>query len=1030
MKAEKQHLENSNIAMYLEKEWKRFLLNYNSENDLEKNFNSLYKRSLYRKSIQICDSLAEQLEELNEELIPKVREIVKNASESAYSSKIEAETKFAHLEFPGDMDEFGRKLADLDKETQNLESSDEQEQDMSNLLRSYANIAQGYESINKEYVKFGDKAKNNRDSLQKAYASLKSTRDELNEDMAKMVMNLDAIVTLKTKTNTLERTINSESSSSLIPKINEIKEEWKTLLSNIEKLKIEREKSEHSHIEWMKKKELLLRYKDQWKRETVEVHRKGEKAEEAYKQLFDDFEFEKAEEISLLWIDNYDKATNQLTGIIKEKAEQFEKECKVLVETLNKIQRHTDKTENINTYNQNYQKGFLAYKQEDYIMANAHFESISKTLPNFIRQLEVKHASEDLIKSLNDNRRRTDEPDDFDKYEENFQSGMTAFNEKDYQKAEQHFGSINKTLPEFINKLKIRHFSDDCESFVKVEKWDELEKFILDWQKELPPDGVEIKNKYLDVTKKGKKKQKCLNDFQNANKNNGFESLSKMEKILDDWCQVADDDLLFKSANNLYNNLKTLNNDIQMKRWKEALNLSLEILNGDAYGEFGKSCGMARNSLDKSITRILDDVKEKATQNGLSLQKQFEAWEKVKSEANEILKVVPQNVKAENCIREVQDEKKRLQRQAMDDWRTAIQEKATYNAIELEAKEKIAFLKANYNTNDNDYIQLLNIMSDCKELHGLVKDLDMKEDNDVPDTQLRKITEKADAILKIINPSVFASACKELIKKNKYTITLPDGNEIVLLPVKKNTGEIFWMSECEITQKQYASLINGKFWESISELNNVTWFGEKLNNIIFFIKRNMKSYPSKKYKDDNFPVQSIDWHEAMAWCEILNWYVKNTNLLKESNYVLRLPTVTEWELACNQEFGYNINNSKTPQNVNSLSINKLGFKGLIGNVSEWSIESVNENDKPYFESPLGFSYTKRKDKDINRIHMGGAFENKTNVDNRKFIFGEKGGMLQEVTIRDAEGQQKTIMRYKQGKTSPEIGFRIVWGPIP
>lgn len=989
----KQSLENAKVVIYLEEEWKRFLQNYDSKNDLKKNFNSLYTRSLYKKSIQICDSLNEQLEELNKKLIPKVIEIVKKASESAYSSKKAAEDHFSGLEFPDVMDGLGTKLADLDKRIQNLESSDVQEQDVSNLVGSYMDIAQGYESIKEEYVKLGNEAINNRERLQKAYASLKNTRDKLNEDEAKMVMEPKAINTLKNKTNTLESAINNESSSSLLPKINKIQEEWETLLSKIEILIEKRKASEESHAEWMKKKELLLRYKDQWKPETVKIHTEGEEAEEKYQQLMNNFEFEKAEEISLLWIDNYDKATNQLTVIIKKKAEELEKECRDLIETLNKIKRHTDRTEIINTYNQNYQKGLDAFKKEDYITANAYFENISETLPNFNRQLEVKHTSEDLIKSLNDNRRQTDEPDAFNKYNAEFQKGLTAFDNKDYLEAEQHFGSINKILPEFINNLKISHFSEDCESFVKVEKWDDLEKFILDWQKELPPEGVEIKKKYLNIVKKGKKKQKCLNDFQNANKSDGFESLNKMEKILDDWRQVADDDLLFNSANNLYNILKTLNNTIQAKRWKEALNLSFEILHGDAYREFGKSCEMARNSLDKSITSILDDAKEIATQNGLSLQKRFESWEKVKFEAEDIQKLVPQNVKAEKCIREVQDEKKKLQRQALNDWRTAIQEKATYNAIELDAQEKIAFLKANYNTNDNDYTQLLNIMSNCKELHGLVKDLDMKEENDISDAQLRKITEKADEILKIINPSAFASACKEKAnsKQKKRIIRLPGGHEIIMIPVKNSSDNMFWISENEITQSQYLDVMESRIW---NETRIQPWFNASAKVVNSF-KKNMKNHPVKNIQN-NMPVHSITWDEAFVWCEMLNRHINlNRQQFKENAFVLRLPTVDEWKKA--------------------RAFDNAKFKKLNNHLSEWTIEAMEANQH-YYAAPQCFSKQKKA---LSRIHI-----------NDNMISSEPAGIITNIELAPGiEGKKRSIDQYSPGKGLPNIGFRVVWGPV-
>jgi formylglycine-generating enzyme required for sulfatase activity len=105
------------------------------------------------------------------------------------------------------------------------------------------------------------------------------------------------------------------------------------------------------------------------------------------------------------------------------------------------------------------------------------------------------------------------------------------------------------------------------------------------------------------------------------------------------------------------------------------------------------------------------------------------------------------------------------------------------------------------------------------------------------------------------------------------------------------------------------------------------------------------------FKGDNNPVETVSWHDAVAYCAKLTEKEKAAGRLPVG-YEYRLPTEAEWEYACRAgtttvfSFGddesklgeyawYSNNSSNTTHPVGQKKPNRWGLYDMHGNVFEW-----------------------------------------------------------------------------------------------
>lgn len=134
----------------------------------------------------------------------------------------------------------------------------------------------------------------------------------------------------------------------------------------------------------------------------------------------------------------------------------------------------------------------------------------------------------------------------------------------------------------------------------------------------------------------------------------------------------------------------------------------------------------------------------------------------------------------------------------------------------------------------------------------------------------------------------------------------------------------FWMSETEITQKQ--------------------WFEIMGNN------------PSE-FKNVNNPVENVSWSDALEFCKRLN-AIEQTNNELPDGYVYSLPTEAQWEYACKsgttsswagdlEQMAWCKHNSDgKPTEVAQKQSNAWGFFDMHGNLWEWCSDRYDSN---YYE---------------------------------------------------------------------------------
>lgn len=245
----------------------------------------------------------------------------------------------------------------------------------------------------------------------------------------------------------------------------------------------------------------------------------------------------------------------------------------------------------------------------------------------------------------------------------------------------------------------------------------------------------------------------------------------------------------------------------------------------------------------------------------------------------------------------------------------------------------------------------------------------------------------------------------------KYPWTIP-GTNIELLPVEPGSFEIgtknddptretddiqvfkvtipysFWMAKLETQQKIYEEIM---------------W----MNPSLF------------KNSDGSLPVERMTWQNAMEFCKKITQREKAANRLPDG-YAYRLPTEAEWEYCCRAatELPYHFGSSKSELTdyawINSNSSlmthkpgekkpNGWGFYDMLGNVSEWCLDSFGS----YAITPPMINLSKPRPKQAKFVARGGAWDKESNESRCASRFIAPNGLFKR----------------------NDIGFRIVLAPV-
>jgi formylglycine-generating enzyme required for sulfatase activity len=193
----------------------------------------------------------------------------------------------------------------------------------------------------------------------------------------------------------------------------------------------------------------------------------------------------------------------------------------------------------------------------------------------------------------------------------------------------------------------------------------------------------------------------------------------------------------------------------------------------------------------------------------------------------------------------------------------------------------------------------------------------------------------------------------------------------------------FWMGVTEVTQAQYQALMGGS-------------------------------------GGGNYPVSSLNWHEARAYCALLTAEQTASGNIP-AGYEYRLPTEAEWEYACragtttefntgtalfcnDAKFGYSYHsnsscNSNGTVPVGSYAPNAWGLYDMHGNVWEWCLDSYASYTAGAVTDPFVTGGP-------NRVIRGGSW----------YIY--------------SHGCRSAIRGYgNPGITDDGVGFRVVLAPV-
>jgi formylglycine-generating enzyme required for sulfatase activity len=224
----------------------------------------------------------------------------------------------------------------------------------------------------------------------------------------------------------------------------------------------------------------------------------------------------------------------------------------------------------------------------------------------------------------------------------------------------------------------------------------------------------------------------------------------------------------------------------------------------------------------------------------------------------------------------------------------------------------------------------------------------------------------------------------------------------------------YWLGETEVTQGQYASIMDG-------EMNEKGKF--------------CRLRPSYFNGDDKLPVESVSWYDAKAFCRKLNSLFEGK---LPNGYQFDLPTEAQWEFAArggNKSEGYIYSGSNNLDEVGWYNVNS-GEKRLGEIEYKWYHKIILSNGCK--THPVG---SKKKPNELGLYDMSGnvwewcrdVYE-KDFAKDPEFLQNQpvgSGGVLRGGGWNCKESNCSSVMRYHYdlADESGDLGFRVALVPV-
>ena len=228
----------------------------------------------------------------------------------------------------------------------------------------------------------------------------------------------------------------------------------------------------------------------------------------------------------------------------------------------------------------------------------------------------------------------------------------------------------------------------------------------------------------------------------------------------------------------------------------------------------------------------------------------------------------------------------------------------------------------------------------------------------------------------------------------RYVETLPDGIRLELAAIP--SGKFMMGSPDDEPERfddespQHEVVIPYGFFMGCYPVTQSQW---RVVAALPQVNRKLNAEPSN-FDGGYRPVESINWHEAVEFCNRLNQYFDSRSP-DFRDYEYRLPSEAEWEYACRAgtttpfHFGSMITtevasysgdsyadgpSGKGPEETTPVTLfnhaNRFGLSDMHGNVDEWCLDHWHEN---YDDAPKdGSAWLEGGDSD-HRVLRGGSW---------------------------------------------------------